>query len=160
MRRLALISTTAILLALGLAAVAFAATTTRDEYTASVEPICKVNTQANERILQGVKAEVRQGKLKPAAAKFVKAAAELKKTLNQLRAVSPPPADKARVAEWLAGVKVESELFASVAKKLNAGQKGAAEHMVALLSSNASQTNTVMLPFEFRYCRLEPSKFT
>jgi succinyl-CoA synthetase alpha subunit len=160
MTRIALISTAAIVLVMGLAASAFAATTTRDEYTAAVEPICKVNTQANERILAGVKQEVRQGKLKPAAAKFARAAAELKKTLNQLRAVSPPPADKARVAEWLAGVKLESELFASVAKKLNAGQKGAAEHMVALLSTNASKTNVVMLPFEFRYCRLEPTKFT
>jgi alanyl-tRNA synthetase len=160
MRRIGLISTGAIFMVVGLAASALAATTTRYEYTTSVEPICKVNTQANERILQGVKQEVRQNKLKPAAAKFAKAASELKKTLNQLRAVSPPPSDKARVKEWLAGVMLKSEMFAAVAKKLDAGQKGAAEHMVALLSSNANKTNVVMLPFELRCCRLEPSRFT
>jgi hypothetical protein len=68
MTRIALISTAAIVLVMGLVASAFAATTTRDEYTATVEPICKVNTRANERIPAGVKQEVRQGKLKTAAA--------------------------------------------------------------------------------------------
>jgi hypothetical protein len=156
-----LLASCALVLAVcALTPLAFATETTRAQYTEMVEPICKTNTKANERILQGVEKEVRQGKLKPAAAKFSKAAAELKKTLGQLRSVPPPPADKARVKEWLGGVKLESELFAAVAKKLDAGQKGAAEHMVALLNSNANKTNNVMLPFEFRYCRLEPSKFT
>lgn len=159
MKGIYLASTLTLIMTLLFGSMAVAAETTRDEYTAAVEPICKVNTQANERILAGVKQEVRQNKLKPAAASFTKAAAELKKTLNQLRAVPPPPADRARIQEWFDGIKVESELFAAVAQKLNAGQKGAAEHMVAKLTVNASKTNTIVLPFEFRYCRLEPSKF-
>jgi hypothetical protein len=60
-------------LALVLVSAAIAAEVSRDEYKDGVEPICKTNTQANERIFAGVKAEVRQGKLKKPAASFTKA---------------------------------------------------------------------------------------
>ncbi len=47
----------------------WAAKVSRDEYQATVEPIRKRNTQANERILKGVAREVKRDKLKPVAAK-------------------------------------------------------------------------------------------
>jgi hypothetical protein len=48
-----------------LAAVALATTgpeQTRESYVARVEPICKTNTKANERILAGVRGEGKEGK--------------------------------------------------------------------------------------------------
>jgi hypothetical protein len=59
-----------------------AAEFTRTEYREAAEPICKVDTEANERILAGVRAEVRQGKLGPAAAKFARAASALGRALT------------------------------------------------------------------------------
>ena len=50
---------------LAAASLAFAADAERTEYREKVEPICKQNTQANERILRNVKKEVKQGKLRP-----------------------------------------------------------------------------------------------
>jgi hypothetical protein len=79
-----------------MAPLAFGAGVTRESYVAAVEPICKANTKANERILAGVRPEVRQGKLK-LAAEFAKAATALKKTLSQLRAVPQPKADKPKL---------------------------------------------------------------
>jgi hypothetical protein len=68
-------------------AVPFAqAEVTRESYKEAVEPICKTNTQANERILKGVRKDVKQGKLKLAGSKFSKAATALHKTLVQLKA--------------------------------------------------------------------------
>jgi hypothetical protein len=133
---------------------------TRDSYREAVEPICQVNTKANERILAGTRSEVRAGKLAPAAAQFARAASALKKTRTQLAAVARPPADQAKLANWLAAVKVEASLFGRVAAQLRAGQKGAAERTVAKLTSNATQANNLVIPFEFRYCRFEPSRFT
>jgi hypothetical protein len=52
MRFIALATATAFL---GLASLAFAAEVSRPEYKAAVEPICKANTKANERILKGVR---------------------------------------------------------------------------------------------------------
>ena len=36
--------------------------TSRAEYKAKVEPICKTNSEANEKILKGVRSKVQQGK--------------------------------------------------------------------------------------------------
>jgi hypothetical protein len=142
------------------ASLATAAEVTRDSYREAVEPICQANTQANERILAGVRSEVKRGKLAPAAAQFTKAAKALKQAKRQLAAVLQPPADQARLGRWLGTVETEATLFERIAAQLRAGQKSAAERTVAKLSTNANQANNLVIPFEFRYCRFEPSRFT
>lgn len=149
----------------GVVAVLFAqaaigAEQTRETYVAQVEPICKVNTQANERILKGVKAEVRAGKLKPAAAQFAKAATALKGTLKQLRAVPQPTADKAKLTKWLGYIKTEVQQFEATAAKLKAGNKVGAEAMAVRLTHTANQANNEVVAFEFKYCRVDPSQFS
>jgi hypothetical protein len=133
---------------------------TRTEYREAAEPICKVNTEANERILGGVRQEVRVGKLGPAASQFVKAARALKATIGELKTVPPPPADRSRITRWLGKVSTEASLFEAIAAKLRAGNKGQAEQLVVKLTNNASQANNLVIPFEFEYCRLEPARFT
>jgi hypothetical protein len=145
---------------LPLAATASAAEVSREEFKEAVEPICQANTKANEAILANVRKEVKAGQLKGAAAKFAKAAGELKRTLGELEGVPRPAADEARLAKWFALVKVEAELFGQAAKKLKAGDKAGAEHIVTKLTQNANKANLEVLPFGFHYCRLEPSKFT
>jgi predicted transcriptional regulator len=132
----------------------------RPEYKEAVEPICKSNTEANERILKGVKGQVKAGQLKPAATKFAKAGAALKKAHTQLTAVEQPSADVAKLTKWLGYVKTEADLFNQVAGKLRADKKGAAQSLVNKLTTNANQANAQVLAFGFRYCRFEPSKFT
>jgi hypothetical protein len=154
-----------VLIAMGLSltasvALASANEVTRTTYREQAEPICKVNTEANERILGGVRSEVRAGKLKPAAAQFAKAATELKKTIGQLRAVPRPPADTARLSRWLGKVSLEAGLFEQVAAKLRAGEKTEAQRVAVKLTSNAAKANNAVLAFEFEYCRFEPSRFT
>jgi hypothetical protein len=160
-----LIPTRALLAAAAIAALAFAslasaAEITPDEYKAQVEPICKTNSQANETILKPVRKLVKQGKLKQAAARFTKASSALKKTLAQLKAVPQPTADEAKLTKWLGYIKTEADLFAQAAKKLKAGKKGAAQKVVNKLTSTANQANATVLSYEFRFCRLNPSKYT
>jgi hypothetical protein len=152
--------TGSLVVALLLAATAFAAEVGRAEYKEAAEPICKTNTQANERILTGVRKEVKVGKLKPAAAKFAKAATGQAKALRELEALPRPTADEARLAKWFSYLKIEAELFSAAGRKLKAGDKPGAEHVFAKLTPNANKANNEVLPFGFRYCRLEPSKFT
>jgi hypothetical protein len=137
-----------------------AAEITRTSYREAVEPICKTDTQANERIFAGVKQEVRQGKLKPAAVKFSKAAVALKSAISQIQKVPAPAADSARLSKWLGKVSNEAGYFEAVARKLRAGDKAGAEHLVNKLTTEAGAANNVVIPFEFTYCRLEPSRFT
>jgi hypothetical protein len=144
----------------GVTSLAFAGEVTRASYRESVEPICKADTQANERILAGVKGEVRAGNLRPAAAQFTKAARALKSAIGQLQKIPAPAADATRLSKWLGKVSNEAGYFEAVAKKLRAGDKAGAEHLVNKLTTEAAAANNVVIPFEFQYCRLEPSRFT
>jgi hypothetical protein len=159
MRKALIATATAALLLTG-ASLAMAEEVTRDSYTAAVEPICKTNTEANEKILKGVRAEVKAGKLKPAGAQFSKAAVALKKAYGQLKAVPQPSADMAKLNKWLSYVKEESSLFEAGAKALKAGNKGKTQTVVVKLTHTANLANVQVLSFGFRYCKLEPSKFT
>jgi hypothetical protein len=142
------------------APLALGAEPTRESYTAQVEPICKTNAKSSERILNGVKAEVKAGKLKPAATQFAKAASALKKTLAQLKAVPQPSADKAKLTSWLGYIKTEVELFERTAAKLKAGDKNGAESLTVRLTHTVNLANNQVLAFEFNYCHVDPSQFT
>jgi hypothetical protein len=137
----------------------FAMTTAEDTYKAEVEPICKINTQANEKILKGVHQLVKAGKLGPASKKVFAAARALKRTRTELLAVPKPPEDSARLTKWLGYVKDEVTLFETLGRKLKAGEKTQAQKMVLRLKSTAERANNTVLDFEFRYCRFQPSKF-
>ena len=50
----------------------------RQAYKTQVEPICKQNREANERVLKGVKQNIKAEKLKLAGTQFAKGAAALK----------------------------------------------------------------------------------
>lgn len=136
-----------------------AAEATREDYVKAVEPICKANTEANEKILKGVRAKVKAGKLDAAAKQFAGAARALKRTRAQLLQVPQPPADAARLTKWLGYVKTEVQLFEAISRKLAKDESTAAQRMVVRLISNARQANNQVLEFEFRYCRFQPSKF-
>jgi hypothetical protein len=143
------------------ASMAFGATLDeeRETYKTQVEPICKQNREANERVLKGVEQNIRKGKLKLAATQFAKAATALKKARVQLFAVPKPDADSARLTKWLGLIKTEIELFEKVSKKLKTGDKRGAQRMSLLLTSTVNKANNTVLPYEFKYCRVEQSQF-
>ncbi len=142
------------------ASLALAAETNRAEYIAAVEPICKRNTKANERILRGVRAEVRKGRLSNAAGQLERASSALKKTLSELQAIPRPAAEGATLTKWLGYVKTEARFFSSTARKLRAGEKARAEKAAILLTRNTNLANDTVLNFEFHYCRFELARFT
>src|SRR4051794_32465031 len=132
----------------------------RAEYREGAEPVCKRNTEANERILSGVRKEVKSGELGKAATKLAKAAKALKGTLNQLRALPAPAADQARLMKWFKYISDEVGYFQLAARELKAGERTKAAQNVVRLTSTANRANAQVVPFEFVYCRFEPSRFT
>jgi len=140
-------------------AIAADLTEERAAYRTQVEPICKRNRKANDRVLKGVKKNITSGKLKLAATQFAKGAAALKKARSQLVTVPKPAADNARLTKWLGYIKTEIELFEKVSKKLKTGDKRGAQRMAIYLTSTANKANNTVLPYEFKYCRVEPSQF-
>jgi hypothetical protein len=128
-------------------------------YKEEVEPICQRDTEANEKILKGVRKEVKEGKTKKASGQLFSAAKALKSARAQLLKVPKPPEDAARLTKWLAGVKTEAELLEATGRKLAKGEKNAAVRMVVQLESNARKTNNLVIDYQFRYCRFNPAKF-
>jgi hypothetical protein len=143
------------LAALTVAPLAFAEETTRSEYRATVEPICKQNAEANEDIFDGVREKVRKGKLKPAGRQFLHAARALRDTLRRLRTVPQPTEDAETLGEWLAGVEREASRLQETGKALIAGNRRRAEALVRKLTEGARETNAIVAGFGFHHCRLE-----
>jgi hypothetical protein len=133
---------------------------TRTSFREAVEPICQANTKANERILAGVRSEVKHDRLTIAARKFRKAGTALKGTLGELRQVPRPSADSARLSRWFGFISTEVGFFEKTAGYLAAGKKETAEGMVVRLEGTARRANNAVVPFEFHYCLFEPSRFT
>jgi hypothetical protein len=137
-----------------------AAETTRDEYVAMVEPICKTNQQASDKYLKGVRNLVKRDKLDQASRRFAKAAAALEKAYDQLAVVPQPPGDAPKLTKWLAGIKAEVALMRKIGKKLGQGGKARASSLAVKLTHDANTTNNLVIGFQFHYCKLDPSKYT
>ena len=132
---------------------------TPDEFKAAAEPICKTNREANEKVLDGARQNVQAGKLKKASRQLFAAAKALKSARTQLLGIQKPTEDAARLTKWLKGIKTEVELLEATGRKLADGDKNGAIKMIIRLKSNANQTNNLVLDYEFRYCRINPSEF-
>jgi hypothetical protein len=143
------------------ASMAFGATLEeeRQAYKAQVEPICKQNREANERVLKGVRQNINNGKLKLAGTQFAKGAAALKRARTQLAAVPRPAADSPRLTKWLGLIKTEIELFEKVSKKLKSGDERGAQRMALQLTTTVNKANNTVLSYEFRYCKVQTSQF-
>lgn len=143
-----------------LAFAAVAVAMDRDGYKAAVEPICKSNRKASDRILKPVKKLVKKEKLKQASRAFAKAAKALQKAQKKLAAVEQPPADSARLTKWLKEIKGEVSLMRRISKKFKQGQKSKATSLAVTLQNNARRANNNVVVFGFNYCKIDPSKYT
>lgn len=133
---------------------------TRAEYAEMVEPICKTNTEANEKIFGGVRQRVKSGELDKAGAQFARAANALEKAIRQLKAVPRPAADEARLRKWFGYVSIEAALLDDVAAALRSGNKFKAQSQVLRLNHNAGRANAQVVGFSFNHCRFNPARFT
>ena len=150
------------LLAVAVAAVPMAsgAELTRDEYVARVEPICKANTEANEKIFKGAKEEVKAKELKKAATHFARATVAFQRTIKQLKAVPAPAADQAKLTKWIGYLEAESSFLGKIGKALAAEQKAQAQTYSVRLNRNSNLANNTVLGLGFDYCRIDPSRFS
>jgi hypothetical protein len=158
------VSAGAALLAVALCAAAALAVTspdqTRETYVAQVEPICKTNTKANERILAGAEKKVKEGKLKVAAGQFIQASGAFGKAVKQIKAVPQPVADQAKLARWIRALEDETKLLSEIGKALKAGNKAKAQTLSIRLTHNGNVANNAVLGFDFDYCLIDSSRFS
>jgi hypothetical protein len=138
---------------------ALAAELSRSEYVQSAEPICKANTEANQRIFKGAKEEVKEDKLKAASSHFFKAKQALAKTVKQLSSLPQPTTDEAKLTKWIGYLGAERDLLGKIGTALAHEDKAAAQQLSVRLNRNSNLANNTVLAFGFDYCRIDPSRF-
>jgi hypothetical protein len=132
---------------------------TRDEYVERVEPICKANTEANSRILKGVKGQVQKDKLVPAGKRFIRASSALGKAVAQIDAVPRPVADNAKLTKWIGYLRKEKTFLQQIGGALKSGDKYRAQKLAVELNKNNNKANNTVISFGFDECRIDSSRF-
>jgi hypothetical protein len=132
---------------------------TRSEYVAKVEPICKANTDANARILKGVKEQVQKGELVPAGKRFIRASGALGKSVTQIAAVPQPAADAAKLTKWIGYLKAEKGYLQKIGQALKVKNKFKAQKLAVELNKNNNKANNTVISFGFDECRIDSSRF-
>jgi hypothetical protein len=132
---------------------------TRPEYVQRVEPICKANTEANSRILKGVKDQVKHGQLVPAGKRFVRASTALGKTVTQIDGVPRPAVDDAKLTKWIGYLRKEKTFLQKIGGALKKKDKFHAQKLAVELNKNNNKANNTVISFGFHECRIDSSRF-
>jgi hypothetical protein len=136
-----------------------AATQEQIDYAEQVEPICKTNSEANSRILKGVKGQVENEKLVPAGKRFIRASTALGKAVTQIDKVPRPEAYEAKLTKWIGYLRKEKTFLQQIGGALKAKDKHKAQKLAVELNKNNNQANNTVITFPFKECHIDSSRF-
>lgn len=139
--------------------VSLAATQEQIDYAKQVEPICKTNSEANSRILKGVKGQVENEKLVPAGKRFIRASTALGKAVTQIDKVPRPEAYDAKLTKWIGYLRKEKTFLQQIGGALKAKDKHKAQKLAVELNKNNNQANNTVITFPFKECHIDSSRF-
>jgi hypothetical protein len=133
--------------------------TSRAEYVAQLEAICKPGALATEKAVKGVKGDIEAERLAVAAAKFSAAARIFDHTVARIAPVPRPPADQPVLAKWFVDLEREEAYLKKIAAALHAGETILSQRYVARFIREGNRANNAVLPFGFNYCAFRFSRF-
>jgi hypothetical protein len=133
--------------------------TTRTEYVAHLEQICKPGSDATERAVHGVRADVRAERLAVAAGKFARAERIFKNTVRSISVVARPAADRATLSRWFAALGREEVYLGQMVKVLRADDVAGFERVSARFIHEGNRANNAVVSFGFNYCSFKPTRF-
>jgi hypothetical protein len=131
---------------------------TREHYLATVEPICKRDREASERILGGTKEAIREGKLKVAGRQLIRASRHFGEAIRELVAVPRPPADEAKLQKWFKFLRILRDRIRQTGVYYKEGEELRATHESIAAERTGNAANNVSYSLKFRHCRLGRSR--
>ncbi|HEX9966814.1 MAG TPA: hypothetical protein VGB06_02595 [Solirubrobacterales bacterium] len=131
---------------------------TLEHYIATVEPICKRDREASERILGGTKEAIRDGKLKAAGRQLIRASRHFGEAIRELVAVPRPPADEAKLQKWFGFLRILRDRIRQTGVYYKEGEELKATHESIAAERTGNAANNVSFSFKFKYCRLSRSR--
>jgi hypothetical protein len=132
---------------------------TRTEYVARLEQICKPGSDATERAVHGVRADVRAERLAVAAGKFARAERIFANTVRSISTVPRPPADRATLKRWFAALGQEEVYLRQMVRVLRANNVAGFERVSAQFIHEGNRANNAVVSFGFDYCDFKPTRF-
>jgi hypothetical protein len=127
---------------------------TRESYVAQVEPICKVNRQANERIMDGARKRINKKEFEQVGKQFIRVSESFKGLVKRIAAVPPPPPpDDHRVDRWLGAMRLLKTRLRTVGKYYKEGEDIKAAHESILAERSGIVANNISIVFHVHYCR-------
>lgn len=131
---------------------------TREHYLATVEPICKRDREASEKILAGTKEAIRDGRLKVAGRQLIRASRHFGEAIRKLVAVPRPPADEAKLQKWFGFLRILRDRIRQTGVYYKEGEELRATHESIAAERTGNAANNVSYSLKFRYCRLSRSR--
>jgi hypothetical protein len=152
----------AILAALVVTAPAFgiAEPPTEDEYVAAVDPICKKDREAGERILGGARDNIDKRRFRVAGSQLIRASKRFGTTIGQIVEVPRPTAQEEKLQKWFGFLRLVKTRMGKTGKLYKEGKELKATHESIKTERSGNAANNVSFSFGFRYCRLSRSRLS
>lgn len=132
---------------------------TRTEYVSRLEQICRPGSDATERAVRGVRADVRAERLAVAAGKFARAERIFKNTVRSISVVPRPLPDRATLKRWFAALGKEEVYLGQMVRVLRADNVAGFERVSAQFIHEGNRANNAVVSFGFNYCDFKPTRF-
>ncbi|HEY5816702.1 MAG TPA: hypothetical protein VIS95_10255 [Solirubrobacterales bacterium] len=126
---------------------------TRETYKAQVEPICEVNREANERIMDGAQKRLNKREYVPLGKQFVRLSESFGKVIPKLAAVPAPVGDEHRVERWFEQMRLLKTRLRRTGKYYKEEQEIKAAHEAILAERSGIAANNISIVFKVRNCR-------
>lgn len=126
---------------------------TRESYKAQIEPICKANRAANERIMDGAQKRVNRDEFVAVGKQFIRVSGSFGNLIGKLVGVAPPIGDERRVERWLEQMRLLKTRLRQTGKYYKEGEDIKAAHEAILAERSGISANNISIVFKVRYCR-------
>lgn len=138
---------------LGAAPLAHGEEQTRETYKAQIEPICKANREANERIMDGAQRRINKREYGPVGKQFIRVSESFGGLIPKLAAVPPPVGDERRVERWFEQMRLVKTRLRQTGRYYKAGEDIKAAHEAILAERSGIAANNISIVFKVRNCR-------
>jgi hypothetical protein len=156
---LAIVAITLIVVSVGVAVASAEGEPTRTDYVSHLEQICKPGSDATERVVRGVRADVRAERLTVAAGKFARARRIFDGTVGKISTVPRPASDRATLKRWFTALGQEEVYLGQMVRVLRANNVAGFERVSAQFIHEGNRANNAVVSFGFDYCDFKPTRF-
>jgi hypothetical protein len=126
---------------------------TRESYKTAIEPLCRTNREAAERIMEGAQRRIDKHEFTAVGKQFIRVSVSFGGLIPRIAAVPRPLGDEHRVDRWLEQMRLLRSRLRNTGKYYKAGEDIKAAHETALAQRSAIAANNISIVFKVRYCR-------